>query len=87
MSDLAPKFTQEEVEAYISTLYHHPRSSPMIASLLIGLDLESNPPSPPTEKQKEIALAEVEKALDIYYAAFRQAVKEVTGEDPEEWVN
>jgi hypothetical protein len=78
---------KEMFEAVISVLYHHPRSSPMITSVITHLDFTSYTPPQPTENQAKLAHDAVEELLTNYHNAFREACKEVLGEDPEEWVN
>lgn len=69
-------------EAVWKTLYHHPRSSPIIVRMLTGRTFDTPPPQP-TEEEKQAASETVEELLATYYSAYRAACIEVTGEDPE----
>lgn len=75
------KFSPEMHGAVLRTLYHHPRSTPVIVSMITGLRFETPPPLP-TESEKQMAHETVERLIALYYEIFREACIEVTGEDP-----
>lgn len=69
-----------ELEAAVwSTLYHDPRSTPVIISVLTGRVFETPPPVP-TALQREMAREIVEELLSLHYQLLSQSVLEVTGE-------
>lgn len=76
------EITPEMKQAVLRSLYHHPRSSPIITEMLTGERFDSPPPQP-TEAEKEMAREIVEDLVALHYRAFREACIEVTGEDPE----
>ena len=78
----ADKITPEMREAVMRTLYHHPRSSPIIVEMLTGEVFEAPPPQP-TDEQKQMACETVEELIALHYKSFREACIEVLGEDPE----
>lgn len=69
------------VEAVLKTLYHHKRSSPAIVRMLTGRVFKEPPPGP-TEEAEKMAHEIVERLIATHYDVFRQAVIDVTGEDP-----
>jgi hypothetical protein len=73
------KPTTEMEAAVWSSLYHDPRSSPVIVQILTGKVFDTPPPMP-TDKQRQMARPVVEELLRLYYTTFATAVAEVTGE-------
>ena len=86
MPEKPEEVTEEMTAAVEKTLYHHPRSSPIIVQLLIGKTFNT-PPSVPSEEEKAMAHEVVEELIALHYRSLRLAFIEVLGEDLEtDWM-
>jgi hypothetical protein len=79
------EITPEIADIALRALYHHPRSSATIVEMLTGVRFDT-PPLPPTAEEEAQVHDAVEETITLYHSSFRSAVKEVLGEDPEDWV-
>ena len=76
------RLSPEMEAAVMSTLYHDPRSSPIIVQILTGRVFETPPPLP-TSEQRLIAHSTVEELLYIHYDTLRESMRVVIGEELE----
>ena len=76
------KITPEMEAAVWATLYHDPRSSPIIVQMLTGRVFETPPPRP-TDEQCQMAHQVVEELLRFHYTNLNAAMIEVIVEELE----